>query len=384
MTRFPGRFPFTVPALCLFIAALLVTAFVTIVPARSAFAVPDDPVKIKGPVQFSPQVHDASLPIVAVVTTGGTIAEKSSAGGGAKPAVSGKDLIAAVPALAKVANIGVVEFSNIDSSQMSPSIWARLSGVVGELLAMEDVAGVVVTHGTDTMAEGAFFLDVTTKGPKPVVFTGAMNDASSPFPDGPGNLYNAVVQAASPKARGWGATVTLNRYVNSAHRVVKTQTTNVQTFESGEYGYLGYVFGGKVERFHDRTDRIHLPLPERLPRVVFLSTFAGADGSLVRHAVDDGAMGLVIEGVGAGNVNQATFKGVEYALSKDVAVVVTTRVTNGAVEPVYGDQGGGATLEKSGCILAGPLDGYKSRLLLMLGLAEYGNDRAVLKTLFER
>lgn len=325
-----------------------------------------------------------NLPTVAIVTTGGTIAEKSEpGGGGAVPAVSGEDLVKAVPGLSGVANIGVYQLCNIDSSRMTPRIWSELSRAVSMLLARSDIAGVVVTHGTDTMAEGAYFLDLTLNSEKPVVFTGAMNDASSPFPDGRGNIYNAVVQAVSDQARGWGVTVTLNRYINSARAVRKTQTTNVQTFESGEKGYLGYISGRKVRRFNERTDRIYLGLAEKLPKVVYLSTYAGADGSLVRYAVDNGARGLVIDGVGAGNVNEATFRAVEYALSKKIAVVISTRVVNGAVEPVYGGPGGGKTLLDKGCILAGDLSGHKARLLLMLGLARYGNDQQKLGLLLK-
>lgn len=330
------------------------------------------------------RVHNGSgLPTVAIVTTGGTIAERTDPNtGGAVPSVSGADLVAEVPQLKSVANLAVVQFSNIDSSQMTPRIWLRLSQVVDGLLAEDEVIGAVVTHGTDTMAEGAYFLDLTLTSDKPVVFTGAMKDASSPSSDGPGNLLNAVIQATSPQARGWGVTVALNGYVNGARAVRKTQTTNVQTFESGEQGYLGYIFDGKVTRFNERRRRVRLPRPKDLPKVVFLSTYAGADGSLVRHAVDSGAKGIVIEGVGAGNVNDATYKAIEHALGEQVAVVIASRVYYGAVEPVYGDKGGGDALQRKGAILAGDLMGPKARLLLMLGLAEHGNDPEKLKDLF--
>ncbi|MCP4314497.1 MAG: asparaginase [Hyphomicrobiales bacterium] len=329
-------------------------------------------------------IHNGSqLPTIAIVTTGGTIAEKTDPKtGGAVPAVSGAELVDAVPQLKAVANLAVVNFSNIDSSQMTPDIWLRLSKVVDELLERKDIAGAVVTHGTDTMAEGAYFLDLTLTSDKPVVFTGAMNDASSPNPDGPNNILNAVIQASSKDGKGWGVTVTLNDYINGAREVRKTQTTNVQTFTSGVQGYLGYIFNGKVTRFNERANRQNLPRPDKLPKVVFISTYAGADGNLVRYAVDNGAKGIVIEGVGAGNVNAETFDAILYALNKDVAVVVASRVYYGAVEPVYGDQGGGATLKQKGAILGGNLMGTKAHLLLMLGLAEYGNDAGKLKKLF--
>jgi L-asparaginase len=313
----------------------------------------------------------AQLPLVAIITTGGTIAQKTDPKtGGAVPAVSGDDLIAAVPDLTKVARIKVVPVVNIDSSHMTPEIWVKVSRAVDKELADPQVVGAVVTHGTDTMAEGAFFLDLTVTSKKPVVFVGAMRDASAVSPDGPANILNAVIQAVSPQARDWGVTVTLNQYVNAAWDVVKTQTTNVQTFNSGERGYLGYIQGGRVIRFHARGPRITFPIPPKLPKVAFLSTFAGDDGSLARYAVDSGAEGLVVEALGAGNVNPQVYKAIKYALGKGVAVVITTRVLRGAVEPIYGDLGGGLTLQKDGCILGGYLHGPKARLLLMLALPQ--------------
>lgn len=327
--------------------------------------------------------NNPALPTIVIISTGGTIAEKTDPlTGGAVPAVSGAELVKAVPGLTEIANIGVYQLCNIDSSQMTPDIWSELSRKVNEFLGRADITGVVVTHGTDTMAEGAYFVDLTMQSEKPVVFTGAMNDASSPFPDGPGNLMNAVIQAASKESRGWGVTVTLNNYINSARMVRKTHTTNVQTFMSGEKGYLGYVSGKKVIRINSRLYRQFLPLPKYLPKVIYLSTYSGADGSLIRYAVDHGAKGLVIDGVGAGNVNEATFKAVRYALSKDVAVVISSSVYYGFVEPVYGDQGGGKTLMDSGCLLAGNLKGHKARILLMLALAHFGNDHERLEGVF--
>ena len=328
-------------------------------------------------------VSNPKLPNVVVVATGGTIAEKDDPKtGGAIPAVSGKDLIAAVPQLNALANIAVYQFSNIDSSQMSPEIWARLSRTVDSILARSDIRGVVVTHGTDTMAEGAYFLELTLESDKPVVFTGAMKDASTPGPDGPGNLLDAVTQVCSDQAEGWGVTVTLNAFVNAAREVRKTDKTNPQTFMSGHKGYLGYIVGDEVVRLNVPTYRQRLPLPEKLPKVAFLSTYSGADGSFVRYAVDSGAAGIVIDGVGAGNVNAATYEAIKYALGKKIPVVITSRVYHGSVAPIYGDEGGGKTLQENGCILAGDLVGHKARLLLILGIAKYGNDTEKLRALF--
>lgn len=334
---------------------------------------------------FAVSLYAAELPKVVIVTTGGTIAEKTDPKtGGAVPAVSGKDLIAAVPDLGKIADIEVVNLCNIDSSQMTPEIWAKLSKTVDKLLADPKVKGAVVTHGTDTMAEGAYFLDLTLKSEKPVVFVGAMRDASDVSPDGPANILNAVIQASSDEAKGWGVTVTLNQYINSARNVRKTNSTNVQTFDSGEQGYLGYICMGKVSRFNDALRRQKLPIPDELPKVTLLRTFAGADGSLVRFAVDSGAKGIVMEAVGAGNVNAKVYEAIEYAISKKVVVVITTSVYFSGVWPMYGDQGGGETLEKSGAILGGDLPPAKARLLLMLALAKKNGNVEQIKQYFKR
>ncbi|MCB2226847.1 MAG: asparaginase [Desulfarculaceae bacterium] len=326
-----------------------------------------------------PALAKDKLPLVVVVATGGTIAEKTGGGGGAQPALSGNSLVAAVPGLAKVARIRVVNLVNIDSSQMTPAIWAKLSRTVAAELAKPEVAGVVVTHGTDTMAEGAWFLDLTLTSPKTVVFTGAMRDASDLSPDGPVNIMDAVTLVLSPEAKGWGVVVCLNYYVNAARWAVKTQTTNVQTFTSGQKGYLGYVLGKVVERWHPRPPRLTLPLPAKLAKVTFVADYAGSDGSLIRYAVDHGAKGLVVEGVGSGNVNAEVYGAIKYALSKGVEVVITTRPVHGGAWPIYGDQGGGYTLKKAGCILSRDLDSFKSRLLLMLALGNGASHQHLLE-----
>lgn len=329
--------------------------------------------------------HAEDLPNVVIVTTGGTIAEKiDPKTGGAVPAVSGKDLVKAVPGLGKIANIKVINFTNIDSSHMTPEIWASLSKKVDEALRDPDVKGAVITHGTDTMAEGSFFLDITLKTKKPVVFVGAMRNASDMSPDGPSNIYNAVVQVCSDEARDWGVTVTLNQYINSAWDVRKTQSYNMQTFMSREKGYLGYIVQGEVYRLNDRLNRVTLPIPEKLPKVALLKSYAGDNGDFVRHAVDTGAEGIVVEGVGAGNVNADVYEAILYALKKDVAVVLTTRVYYGGVWPMYADKGGGATLKKSGVIMGDNFTGPKARLMLMLALPHVGKDQEKLQEYFKR
>ena len=325
-----------------------------------------------------------TLPKVVIVTTGGTVAMKyDSATGGVVPAVSGKDLIEAVPGIDKIANLQTVEFCNIDSSHMTPTLWRDLSKKVQSILSRPDVNGVVVTHGTDTMAEAAFFLETVLKSRKPVVFVGAMRSASDLSSDGPANIYNAVLQVTSPNAQEWGVTLTMNQYINSARHVRKTNTTNVQTFNSGEYGYLGYIVGDKVVKFNSIETKKKLAIPTKIPLVRVFTTYAGDDAKPIIESIDNGVKGLVIEGVGAGNVNKEVFSAIKYAISKKVPVVVSSRVANGAVYALYGDEGGGSSLIKAGAFLAGDLTTDKARLLLLIALAQPDMTHDRLKRLFE-
>lgn len=329
-------------------------------------------------------LHHPSLPTVLIVTTGGTIAEKTDPKTGASiPSLTGKDLVESVPMIKKLSNIKVVNFSNIDSSQMTPEIWANLSKVVDKNLEDPNIVGAVVTHGTDTMAEGAYFLDLTLKSDKPVVFVGAMRNSTDPYSDGPPNLLNAVIQVLSDKAKNWGVTVTLNQYINSARDVEKTQTSNIQTFESGEKGYLGYINEGAVYRFNDRLYRTRLPIPDKLPNVILFTDYAGADGAMLKSAIDSGIDGIVVESLGSGNVNLAVFEVLKLALSKGIPVVVTSRVFYGNVFPEYGVKGGGKTLKDAGAVVCGGLRGPKARLLLSLLIAHVGKDPKDLEKYFD-
>lgn len=324
-----------------------------------------------------------SLPNVAIVITGGTIVEVDDPKTGASvPAASVEDILNIVPEIKKIANVTMVPFSNIDSSQMTPEMWAKLSAVVNDLLKRPDMHGAVVVHGTDTMAEGAYFLGITITENKPVVFVGAMKNASDPHSDGPPNLIDAVAQAASDDAYGWGVTVTMNSYINSSRYAEKTQSMNVQAFSSGDKGVLGYIINRKIFRINNCPVRQILPIPKKLPKVDVIYDYPGSDGSLLRYAVDQGAEGIVVDGFGSGNVNEAMYNAILYAISKKAAVVVTTRVPKGGVYPFYGDIGGGSTLFKAGAIVAGDLPAGKARILLMMTLPIVKSDHSKLYDYF--
>jgi L-asparaginase len=327
----------------------------------------------------------AEPPTVAIVATGGTIAMKvDPATGTPKPALSGEDLIAAVPELRELATVRVVEFSNVPSDYMGPDRWPGLARRIDEVLADPGVTGVVVTHGTDTLEDTAYFLDLTLKSDKPVVLVGAQRNASERDMDGPRNITNAVRQVLAEGAVGKGVTVTMNHYINAARPAEKEHTSNVETFKSGDYGYLGYVDADRVIFFHEPRRRQRLPLPEgELPRVDLLAMYPGADGRHVRHAVDTGTQGIVVEAFGWGNVNEAMYEAVGYARARGVPVVISTRVDQGRAMPVYGFKGGGATLKELGAVFADDLGPWKAQILLTLALSQT-KDPAQLQAYFDK
>jgi len=315
-------------------------------------------------------VCSSPVPCIHLVATGGTIAmQLDPHHGGAVPAVSGAALVAALPDVSQIAQLSVEEFSNIPSEHMTSEIWLRLSARVNQLVSSSNAAGIVITHGTDTMEETAFFLDLTVPGDLPILLTGAQRPASAPDADGPQNLCDAIRVAALPESRGRGVMIVMNGEIHTAREATKANTEDLDAFVSRSGTDLGYVQGNRVCFISEVSPRHHLPLPASLPRVDIIPMYAGADDAALQAAMAHGAAGLVIAAVGAGNVNHALFDGVIAALRRGVAVVIATRVPHGLVRPLYAYVGGGASLKRAGAILAGALTPQKARILLMLALA---------------
>jgi L-asparaginase len=316
-----------------------------------------------------PPVRDSVLPTVAIITTGGTIAQKYDAdAGGLVPAVSGEALIEAVPALKELARLRVIPLVNIDSRDMTPEIWLRLARLVNDTLADPAVAGVVVTHGTDTMEDTAYLLDLTLASDKPVVLTGAQRDASTPDADGPRNLLNAVRQVVDPHAGGRGVTVTFDSKIYYARPVTKSHTSHVNAFAAGHFGQAGEIDDEQVTWFSRPERRAPFAIPDQLPKVDLIYAYPGADGGLIDGAAERGGRGIVVCGYGIGNVNLPVFESIERARKKNVHVVLTTRVAEGRVYPVYGGEGGGTSMKNLGVIFGEDLLPWKARILLMLAL----------------
>ena len=334
------------------------------------------------------------LPIVSVLSTGGTIATKQDpAKGGYVVALSGEDLVAAVPAIKKVAQIQVEQVSNIASTEINPEIWLRLAGRINELLGRTEITGAVVTHGTNTLEETAYFLDLTVNSSKPVIVVGAQRPASDPDSDGPRNLLDAVRVAAAAEAAGKGTMVVMNGQINAARDVTKTNTSQVEAFRGLEFGALGTVDVEAVRFYRAplRRQTFTVDSQTRLSRVDIVATYAGADGLLIRSLVrDNSTQGLVVVGTGLGGVPSSMFEAIQEVRARGIPVVVSTRVPTGRVFSLGAAKGAikGATegsalsLKRIGCVLADNLNPQKARILLMLALTKT-RDPAMLQKYFD-
>lgn len=315
-----------------------------------------------------------NLPTVAVVSTGGTIASKHDPSkGGYMATLSAEDLVSAVPAIKNIAQIQVEQFSNIPSDDMTPELWIRLAEKTNELLARPEIAGVVVTHGTNTLEETAYFLDLTTIGSKPVILVGAQRPASDPDSDGPRNLLNAVRVAIAPEAVGKGVMVVMNGQINAARDVTKTNTSQVETFRGLEFGALGVADAEKVRFYRAplRRQTIAVNSTTQLGRVEIVMSHAGSDGLLIRSILRDGSVqGLVIAGHGLGSVPGAMFDAIQEARERGIPVVISTRVPTGRIFSLSAAKGSSLALKRIGCVLADNLSPQKARILLMLALTK--------------
>jgi len=263
--------------------------------------------------------------------------------------------------------------------------WIALTKEVTATLARPEVSGVIISHGTDTLEETAWWLDLTVNSEKPIVLIGAQRNASEKDFDGPRNLLNAVRICVDPASKGKGAMIALNDQINAARDVTKTHTSNVETFKSGDFGFLGVVDFDRVIFARAPLRRQHIALKsDSAPYVEIVAMYGGADGRLVKAAVDQGAKGIVIEGLGWGNVNQPMFAAIKDALAKSVPVVIASRVPNGRVLPNYGWEGGGKTLVDAGAVMADDLSARKARILLMLLLQNGVNDQKGLQVAFSK
>ena len=309
---------------------------------------------------------------VVVFTTGGTIAMKFDPKvNGLVPAVSGEDLAAAVPGLGEVAEVEVREFSNIASPGMTPQMMFDLSKMIEKALEDDSVAGAVVTHGTDTVEETAFMLDILHQSEKPIVLTAAMRGAGDTSPDGPANIYCAVKTAASDEARGKGVMVLLNEIIQAAGQVRKTHSANPDTFSSPWWGPIGYC---DVDRVVFRRAPLNRQTysPEKLTaRVDIVPAQTGIGREYIDFAVSQGCKAIVVEGFGRGNIPASMEAGIKDATDKGVVVVIVTRTPGGRPYQVYAYPGSVTDSRNNGAIRGGEYSAAKTRLRLMVILSAH-------------
>jgi L-asparaginase len=309
---------------------------------------------------------------VRILTTGGTIASLPDPETGAKrPALSGEELVASVPGLEAVASVEVEEIVSVTSWNLTPADMLAVARRASAALAEPDIDGVVVTHGTDTLEETAFLVDLTLRAERPVVIVGAMRSADEPSADGPRNLLNAVRVAAAPEASGVGAVVAMGDEIHAARWVRKLDSGLASAFGSPRRGPIGRVTPGSLELPFVPPRGITVDLPEELTHEVpVVAGYAGMDPAVIDAVVEaGGAAGLVVEGSGSGNVPGSAMPGIRRAVERGLPVVAATRVPGGAGRSGYGSPGGGAELRELGVVGAGPLSSGKARLLLMTLLA---------------
>lgn len=318
------------------------------------------------------QKDNMHKPTIAVVTTGGTIAQTMNENfNGAIPSLTGKQIIDSVPELKIYANYQVFPVANIDSRDMDFQVYSKLAHKLKRLNRNKNIDAVLILHGTDTMEETAFFLNHVIHTEKPMAITGAMRTASERDADGPRNLINTVRTLLSHYANNGNIMVVMNGNIINGFAVTKVDSTNVDAFNGGKHGVLGIVDEFKVTWYNRPINIGTFELPKNFPRVDIILAYPGANGSLIKAAVRNGAKGIVIVGYGAGNVSKRLFRTIRSVLRirKDIVFLLSTRSPEGNIIPVYAGEGGGVDLEKLGVVLGGPINATKSRLLLMLCLS---------------
>jgi L-asparaginase len=315
---------------------------------------------------------EGKKPNVVILATGGTIAGAAATGtqaGYTSGAVTIDAMVAAVPGIADLANIKGEQISNVGSQDISFEIMLTLAKRINQLLATPQVDGIVVTHGTDTMEETAFFLNMVVKSDKPVVMVGSMRPSTAVSADGPLNLYNAVGVAIDPNAKGRGVLVVMNDWIHGAHSLTKTSTTAVQTFMSPVRGVVGIATYGKNDFYntpqwkHTVDSEFDITSVTKLPRVDIIYACADMSPDLIEASAKNGAKGIVLAGVGNGNVNKASLDTAAQVAKQGVVIVRSSRVATGTV---------GRNVEvnddEKGFVASDELNPQKSRILLMLAL----------------
>ncbi|MDU9763013.1 asparaginase [Helicobacter pylori] len=325
------------------------------------------------------QVMAQNLPTIALLATGGTIAGSgvdASLGSYKSGELGVKELLKAIPSLNKLARIQGEQVSNIGSQDMNEEIWFKLAKRAQELLDDSRIQGVVITHGTDTLEESAYFLNLVLHSTKPVVLVGAMRNASSLSADGALNLYNALSVAVNEKSANKGVLVVMDDTIFSAREVVKTHTTHTSTFKALNSGAIGSVYYGKVcyymqplRKHTTESEFSILELKTPLPKVDIIYTHASMTPDLFQASLKSHAKGVVIAGVGNGNVSAGFLKAMQEASQMGVLIVRSSRVGSGEVTS--------GEIDDKAFITSDNLNPQKARVLLQLALTKTNNKEKI-------
>lgn len=301
---------------------------------------------------------------IALVTTGGTIAMKEqSKGKGAIPTLTPEDFLTQLPE--GLPPLIIEEHCNLPSSHFTLQTLTSLRERVQNLALRNDIDGIVITHGTDTMEETAYFLDITIPTEKPIVLTGAMKTAGEAGYEGMANLIAALKTASSPQARGRGAMVVMNDEIHAARYVTKSHTLSTATFVSPGWGPMGRIDGERIT-FAWNIARKIVPFRRLEEKVYLIKLGVGMTDEFLRFALQEGARGIVIEGMGAGRVPPWWMPSIKEAIGKGIAVVIASRCQAGGIYDPYGYPGAYRDLSSAGVLFAHHLNGQKARIRLMV------------------
>ncbi|MEX2270867.1 MAG: asparaginase [Vicinamibacterales bacterium] len=328
---------------------------------------------------------------LGILFTGGTISMRvDPATGAAVPAMGSAEILALVPELGAIGSIQAEDVSRLPGPHVTPDHMWQLARRAAVWLERPDIDGLVITHGTDTLEETAYLLDLVLTSDTPVAMLGAMRTMSDASWDGPANLIAAARVAASPASRGRGTLVVMNDQILSASEALKMHTEAAGAFTAPEFGPIGIVDGGRVVYRRERHARPSWRSEDAEPglrtsrietRVDLIQAATGMDDTFIRAALEKGARGLVIVAFGRGNVPPAIMPAIREATGAGVLVAIVSRCVTGRVSARYGYEGGGLDLERAGALLAGDLTGAKARLLLMVALGKNGDGSQLFRQL---
>lgn len=317
---------------------------------------------------------------VVVIFTGGTISMKIDPEiHAAIPALNSDEIMAMVTNIKNVAEIESINYSNIPSPHITSRHMMEISELVKENIIREDVTGVVITHGTDTLEETAYLLDLIIQSEKPIIVVGAMRNSSELGYDGSSNLSAAICTAISPKAKNRGVLVVMNNEVNAASEVTKTNTLSLDTFKSPEFGPLGIVDNDEVIFYRDKANNKFINTDSIETKVALIKTATDVGLDILDFYIDSGYKGVVLEALGRGNIPPQLVPGIKKAIEKNIPIIMVSRCHTGRVLDTYGYEGGGKHLRDLGVIFGGNLPGQKARIKLMLSLGSTDNMEEIRK-----